>query len=144
MKMHCLEIQKEYSVPAQVVFDAWLNPDLIRLFMCPADGVTVPSPAVDAKVGGKFLFDMKIGPDKSLPHKGEYRIINRPKQLQFTWSSINTNNEDSLVTIDIEDTGSNSCLLKLKHELLPTENSRKDHNGGWNNILKTLNEKLSL
>ena len=134
---------KTFSVSAESVYDAWLNPESVKTWMCPADIVSVPNPKIDAKVGGKFQFDMKIGEDRVIPHSGEYKILERPTKIQFTWVSVNTNNEDSLVTITISPLDSNRCELKLVHELLPSEESHKDHEGGWNNILKTLHEKIS-
>ena len=52
---------------------------------------------------------------------------------------MNTNSEDSLVTITINALDDNSCELILIHELLPTDSPKNDHFGGWNNILKMLN-----
>ena len=132
-----IEVKKDFNVSADMIYDAWLDPKALREFIKPGDIVNVPSPIVDARVGGQFLFEMHVGENK-LPHKGEYKILDRPSKIQFTWNSSNTNNEDSVVTIDIIKTSENSCSLTLTHELLPTEESRNDHNGGWNNILKHL------
>ena len=137
-----VDVKRIFSVPAEVVYDAWLDSKAVEAFMKPADIVTVPSPEIDAKIGGKFLFNMHVG-ENVLPHKGEYRILDRPNKLQFTWNSMNTKNEDSIVTITIESLDDNSCELVLKHELLPTESAREDHKGGWTNITKTLDELLS-
>jgi len=77
-----------------------------------------------------------------MPHKGKFKILDRPNKIQFTWNSMNTNNEDSLVTIIINALGENSCELTLLHEMLPSESSKNDHNNGWNNILIKLNEMV--
>ena len=142
MKTHSLEIKKTFRVPAEVIYDSWLDPKAISEFMRPADVVTIPSPEVDAKVGGAFLFNMHLG-EKILPHRGEYKILERPNKIQFSWNSMNTNNEDSLVTITINSIDGTSCELILVHELLPTKASCDDHNGGWTNILKKLDQTTS-
>jgi uncharacterized protein YndB with AHSA1/START domain len=134
---YSLEVKKVFSVPSNIIYDAWLDPEAIKVFMRPADVVTVPNPEIDATVGGTFLFNMHAG-ENILPHKGEYKILDRPNKIQFTWNSMNTKNEDSLVTITINSIDENSCELTLVHELLPSEASRDDHNGGWTNILKNL------
>ena len=139
MSKHSLEIKKKFSVPADIIYDAWLDPKAIKEFMRPADIITIPEPEIDASVGGAFLFNMHAG-ENVLPHKGEYKVLDRPTKIQFTWNSMNTNSEDSLVTITITALDKNSCELSLVHELLPTESSKNDHNSGWSNILKTLNE----
>ena len=137
-----LEIEKEFSVPADMIYDAWLNPESVGEWMCPADGVKVPNPVIDARVGGRFELNMDVGAE-IIPHKGEYKKLDRPNVIQFTWNSPATNDEDSLVTITIEETGVSSCLLKLVHEKLPTESSMQNHTEGWTNILKTLGAKVS-
>ena len=132
-----IEIRKELSASAEMVYDAWLDPESVKKWMCPAEGVIVPNPHIEAKVGGKFQFDMQAG-ENSLPHFGEYRQLERPNKIQFTWNSFNTNNQDSLVTIVIESSGENSCFLTLTHEKLPTDESIKDHTNGWTRIMNCL------
>jgi uncharacterized protein YndB with AHSA1/START domain len=139
MSTYSLEVKKTFSVSAEMIYDAWLDPEAIKEFMRPADMITIPTPQVDAKIGGAFLFEMHAG-ERVMPHKGEYKLLERPSKIQFSWNSMNTNNDDSIVTITINSLGKNSCELTLVHELLPSEESRNDHNGGWTNILKTLDE----
>ena len=98
MSDYSLKIVRKFSVAAELVYDAWLDPNAIRDFMKPADVVSIPSPEMDTRVGGKFLFNMQAG-ENIMPHKGEYLILDRPNKIQFTWNSSNTNNEDSIVTI---------------------------------------------
>jgi uncharacterized protein YndB with AHSA1/START domain len=137
MSKFSLEVKKTFFVSAEMIYDAWLDPQAVQEFMRPADVITIPEPKIDANIGGAFLFEMHAG-ENVLPHKGEYKILNRPNKIQFTWNSVNTNEEDSLVTILINKVDENSCDLILTHELLPSESSKNDHNGGWTNILKHL------
>ncbi len=138
-----LELEKEFSVPAEMIYDAWLDPNSVKEWMCPANGVTVPEPIVDAKIGGRFEFNMDIGAPDKLPHSGEYKKLERPNTIQFTWNSPNTENKDTLVTISIKKTGESSCHLTLLHERLPSEDSMQGHRGGWTNILETLKNTIS-
>ncbi len=141
MEKFQLEVSREFKVPAKMIYEAWLDPQAIKEFMKPGDVVTVPAPEVDARVGGAFLFKMHVG-ENILPHKGEYKVLNPHKMIQFSWNSMNTNNEDSIVTINIESIDEKSCRLNLTHEKLPTESSKNDHEGGWSNILKHLDLKV--
>ena len=136
-----IELEKEFLVSAEMIYDAWLDPESIKKWMCPGEGMTVPSPVIDARVGGQFEFDMEVGAPEKIPHRGEYKKLERPHTIQFTWNSPNTDAKDTLVTIFIKETGENSCLLQLTHELFPSEKSLQDHKGGWTRILETLNEK---
>lgn len=136
-----LEITRHLPFPPERVFDAWLDPEMLAKFMEPGPGVTIPEATSDAKVGGNFLILMRVPEAGDLPHTGQYKVIDRPNQLQFTWNSQNSQ-EDSLVTLDFtpKDGGTD---LKLHHVRFPSEQSRDDHNGGWTRIVETLNKVLS-
>lgn len=131
-----LEITRHIPHPPEQVFDAWLNPDMLAKFMVPGEGVTIAEANVDATVGGQFLIMMRVPQVGDLPHTGEYRVIDRPNQLAFTWVSQNSQ-EDSVVTLDFahKDGGTD---LTLRHVRFPSEQSRDDHNGGWSRILNAL------
>ncbi|MDA8792133.1 SRPBCC domain-containing protein [Bacteriovoracaceae bacterium] len=138
-----IQLTKIFPVSSEMVYDAWLNVESIKKWMCPGEGITVPNPIIDAQVGGKFQFDMSVG-ESTLPHFGEYKILDRAKKIQFTWNSFNTDNKDSLVTISIESLSDKSCELTLMHELLPHEGSIKDHTSGWTRILECLSKECHI
>ena len=95
--MSNFELTVTRTIPAarQTVFDAWLSSEMLQKFMCPGEGMTCPKAEVDAKVGGNFLIVMTAG-EKELPHRGEYKTIDRHDTIAFTWLSPYTV-DDSLV-----------------------------------------------
>ncbi len=137
-----LEITRLLSASPEVVYDAWLDPQGIKKWMCPGEGVTVPNPRIDAKLGGAFDLTMKVG-DQLIPHGGEYKVLDRPSKIQFTWKSPGTHQLDTLVTIELKSESENQTKLTLVHEFLPSEESRKDHNGGWTRIVECLEKALN-
>lgn len=138
-----LEISRVFSAPAETVFDAWLDVEGIKQWMCPGEGVNVPNPVIDAKEGGAFDFTMAVG-DHAIPHTGTFNVIDRPNKLQFTWLSPNTQGIETVVTLDFESLSDNETKLTLNHAFMPNENSRDDHNSGWNRILECLEKELSV
>ena len=142
MSTYSLEVKKKFSAPAEMIYDAWLDPEAVKEFLKPMDVISVPAPQIDAKVGGAFQFDMHLG-EKVIPHKGEYKVLDRANKIEFTWNSMNTNDKDSIVTITIQALDENSCELTLVQVLLPSQEAKDDHQGGWTNILKTLGERTS-
>lgn len=136
-----LEITRHIPQPPERVFDAWLDPKMLAQFMMPGPGVTIPEVKVDAKLGGRFLIMMRVPKAGDLPHTGEYRVIDRPNQLAFTWASANSQ-EDSVVTLDFapKDGGTD---LTLRHVRFPTQQSRDDHTGGWTRIIDALTAAIS-
>ena len=96
-KTYSLTIEKTLSATPEMIFDAWLDKDNIGKWLQPGEGITVPNPQIDPVVGGKFSLAMQVG-ENLLPHFGEYKKIDRAKELQFTWvSEHGTNNADTLV-----------------------------------------------
>jgi len=131
-----LTLTRTIPAPRKEVFEAWLSPEALQRFMCPAETMTVPKVEVDARVGGAFLIVMAAG-DKEIPHNGEYTAIDRYERLAFTWLSPHAG-AGSLVTIDFREQGPNATELALHHVGLPSEESRKSHQGGWGAILQKL------
>lgn len=139
---HELEISRVFSAAVETVFDAWLDADGIKQWMCPGEGVNVPNPVIDAKEGGTFDFTMAVG-DQNLPHTGTYKIIDRPRKLQFTWLSPGTQGIETVVTLDFESLGDSESRLTLNHAFLPNQQESDNHKGGWNRILECLDKELS-
>ena len=137
-----LELTVSRTIPAsrKEVFEAWLSPDALQRFMCPAEGMSVPKVEVDAREGGSFLIVMMVG-DKEMPHRGEYKTINRYEQLAFTWVSEHSM-PGSLVTIDFKEKSPSETEVILHHVGFPSEESRTNHEGGWGRILETLSTHL--
>ncbi len=136
-----LNINKTIKAPIEKVFDAWLNPKLLSLFMTPMPGMPPSDVTTDAKVGGVFTIIMKAGEDQ-LPHTGKYLEINRPNKLVFTWQSHNSI-DGSTVTLLFDEMNKNTTNIRLSHEKFIDEKARDDHQGGWGNILNVLNSLMT-
>ncbi len=139
---HELEISRVFSAAVETVFDAWLDVEGIKQWMCPGEGVNVPNPIIDAKEGGAFDFTMSVG-DQNLPHTGTYKIIDRPRKLQFTWLSPGTQGIETVVTLNFESLSDNETRLTLSHAFLPDQQESDNHKGGWIRILECLDKELS-
>ena len=100
------------------------------------DGMPDCTVEVDANEGGNFLIVMKAG-DKEMPHRGEYKTIQRHDKLVFTWLS-EFSIPESTVTLTFDERGPNETELTLHHIGFPNEESRNNHEGGWSNIVEHL------
>lgn len=135
-----LEVTKIINAPIERVFDAWLDPKMLSMFMMPMSGMPESDVENDAREGGKFTITMHAG-DDLLPHTGEYLEINRPDKLVFTWIS-HCSIDDSTVTLDFTKIDDNTTNVSLSHVKFIDEKTRSDHEGGWSNILEKLNVLL--
>lgn len=105
-----------FSAPAQTVFDAWLDPDLLARWMFSPEiqDEEVVDIQVDGRKGGSFHFVIRRG-GQLFEYKGVYLDLRRPEQLIFTWLSENEPCK-TLVSVTIESKGT-GCEVTVVHEL---------------------------
>ncbi|MEZ5065996.1 MAG: SRPBCC domain-containing protein [bacterium] len=98
---------------------------------------------VDLRVGGAFRFHL-VGPDGAVHvAAGEYREIEPPKRLVFTWGwETGANPFESRVTIELTPAGKGGTEFVMTHDLFPDEATRNSHESGWNGSLDKLQKIL--
>ena len=129
-------VRRTIAAPAEELFDAWLDPEALAIWMRPGSIQTTVA-TLDPKVGGRYEIVMRSATD-TYPHTGVYRVINRPRQLAFTWISRGTEHRESLVTVDFIARGAATEVV-VTHEQLP-EGAAPSHAEGWTAALKRLAE----
>lgn len=132
-------VRKMLPASREEVFDAWLDSDGMREWMTPGTAASAEV-TLDARVGGNFRILMK-SPKADYDHTGVFRVLDRPSKLQFTWVSQGTDQQESLVTVELFERGT-QCELVLTHEGIPREESAKEHERGWGQIITKLGERL--
>lgn len=110
-----------FRASAERVFDAWLDPDKVRVWSAqPIPGrppIDIRRVEIDARVGGKFTFsDMRE--DGEAVHWGTYLEIDRPRKLVFTWftSAEDEAENSSVVTLTIEPLAE-GCRATIVHSM---------------------------
>lgn len=136
-----LTVERTINAPQQDVFNAWLNPDMLRKFMTPGPGMTVPRASTDAKAGGSFDIVMQAG-DNEIPHSGSYKEIDPHNRIVFTWISP-FSVDDSTVTLTFAAADGGGTHITLTHIRFTDEETRDNHQGGWNGILEALSAALT-
>ena len=131
-----VNITKNINAPIEKVFDAWLDPEMLTQFILPAPGMPNPEVENDAREGGQFSIIMQVG-DNKIPHSGTYLTINRPLQLVFSWESP-FSIDGSQVDLKFTSVDEQTTRVELTHTKFADEESRDNHNGGWNKILDEL------
>ena len=132
-----LKLTRRIAAPAHLLFDAWLDPKMLRRFMCPDGGMSVPRAESDPRPGGRF--DIVMRNDRGeIPHWGVYHEIDRPDRLVFTWNSPHAA-PDSLVTLTFRTVG-DETEVTLVHDRFPSDDARTGHEKGWTAILEALAE----
>ena len=130
-----LVIRRRIPVAREKVFAAWLDAEGMQRWMCPGH-IRSTEAHVDARVGGRFRIVMK-SEERDYEHTGEYRVIEPPSKLVFTWISDATDHQPTLVTIELFERGG-ECDLVLTHERFPRAEEVARHESGWGSILTDL------
>ena len=134
-----IRVRRRIAAPAQVLFDAWLDPESVGAWMRPFDTARTVA-QTDPVVGGVYRIDMYQPDGQVVEHVGKYVEIDPPRRLVFTWASPATQHKDSLVTIEfIESEGATE--VSLTHEQLP-EYMAQAHVGGWTSAFEKLAERV--
>jgi len=130
-----VHVRRRIAAPAQTLFDAWLDPEIVAAWMRPFDTVRTEA-QTDPVVGGSYRIDMHQPDGTVVEHVGKYVEIDPPRRLVFTWASPATQQKDSLVTIEFIDSDG-ATEISLTHEQLP-EFMAQAHVGGWTSALEKL------
>lgn len=115
-------VEQTFSKPATAVFDAWLRPESVCLWLSASlKGMGLPGDIrrveIDARVGGRFTWsDMREAGEAV--HWGTYLEIERPHKLVFTWftSAEDEAENTSVVTLAITETDT-GCVATLCHRM---------------------------
>jgi glutathione S-transferase len=140
---HTLLLTRFIRAPREQVFDAFIDPAILRRWHCPR-GMTVTSAEVDARIDGHWRLAIHDRERDGHAVGGEYREIQRPARLAYTWAWEGGGpmaGTKTLVEIDFvpKDGGTE---LQMRHSGFPAEAARNGHGQGWNSVFNRLNDLL--
>lgn len=130
-----LTVERTIQAAPKDVFEAWLNPEMLRRFMIPSPGMPAPTVSCDPQVGGRFEIVMKAESGE-IPHSGIYREIVPHDRIVFTWESP-FSVDGSVVTLEFSpvEQGTHVTLTQVR---FADEAARKSHEAGWGRVLAIL------
>jgi uncharacterized protein YndB with AHSA1/START domain len=138
-----LRLDRVLPAPRPLVFRACTEPDELARWWGP-HGFTTPEVDLDLRVGGGYRFGMQP-PDGELFHlSGEFREIEPPARLVYTfrWEEPDPEDRETLVTMTLQDRG-DSTEVALVQSGFATEARRALHVDGWTDCLERLQDLLS-
>ena len=148
-----LTMKREFDVKRERVFDAWLNPEMMRKWFFTLEGtnkVTKNNP----EVGGTWeIVDHRGGQDYRAV--GEYLEIDPPKKIVFTFKMPQFSELADTITVELKELGQGcemifTQLIHVEQEANWTDADiekalRETHDGsehGWNLMFMGLKELL--
>ncbi|HMF05301.1 MAG TPA: SRPBCC domain-containing protein [Acidimicrobiia bacterium] len=124
------------------VFRACTEPDELALWWGP-HGFTTTHIELDLRVGGRYRLAMQPPDGEPFHIYGEYRAIDPPAHLEYTFLYEPPDPEDreTIVTASLRDLG-NSTEFDLVQSGFATEGRRALHEVGWTESLERLDDLL--
>lgn len=126
---HQIQLQRRLAASPEEVYAAWTDPASLAEWLVPIAGGRSEA-RNDPRVGGAYHIDM-FGDGVVHPHHGEYLRLVPHSLVEFTWISHATQQQRSVVTVELKAAGPDQTDLTLTHRLLPSEAAASDHTGGW-------------
>jgi uncharacterized protein YndB with AHSA1/START domain len=143
-----LRLERTFEAPAEEVFDAWTNPEVLRRWWAAGPDWRTPMAEIDLRVGGRYRLSME-DPSTGARHTvgGEYREVSRPQRLVYSWrweqeeGQSGEESTESTVTVEFHPEGESTTVVLL-HTGLPSPTSREQHGHGWSACLGNLQTRV--
>jgi uncharacterized protein YndB with AHSA1/START domain len=125
-------VSRSIDASPEVVFDAWLDPELIRRWMLQGPSNEICQVRSDRVVGGAFSIIERAG-DEVIDHYGRYLEFERPNKLVFSLRVPKHFSGESLVTVGIEPAVHGCDVTLTQTGVLP-----EDTQHAWRHKLESL------
>lgn len=132
-----VRLERTYEAPAEAVFDAWTNPEVMERWW-KADPNHEVRIAADVRVGGDYRFEIQTPDGDDVAVRGTYREVSRPDRLVYSWAWEGSGpyaNHESEVAITFVEEGPGRTTVVIEHAGLLDEVSRASHARGWAGVL---------
>ena len=137
--------------PPEEVFEAWVNPILLRQWFCPFDRL-IDRLDVDARPGGAYLIEIRDDNGIHYRFEGTYLEVDPPRRLVMTWTqsaddplvegALVTRARDTRLTVDFRPAGDAETEVLLLHERFANASVARGHGFGWQSVLDGLNDLM--
>ena len=128
------------------LFRAWTEPEqLMGWWRMEANGWAFAGASIDLRVGGRYRLAMTSPDGKTHAAVGEYREVQPPTRLAFTWNWEDAAHRvgETLVTVEFRDAGDDTTEVVLTHERFADAARVAGHESGWGQLLRLLDHHLT-
>jgi uncharacterized protein YndB with AHSA1/START domain len=139
---YAVRIERTFDAPAEVVFDAWTSPEVMRRwFHCEPDWET-PQAEVDLRVGGKVRVVMRRPDGTEVGASGEYTLIDRPRRLQMTWTFDDEPSNRQRIELSFSESEGSTTVVMVNRGISTAERRDAQHDG-WEGCFDELGKALA-
>ncbi len=137
-----VRIERTFDAPAEEVFDAWTNPEVIERWFRPGREWKKPSAEVDLRVGGTVRVVMRDPSGDPVEAGGEYTEIDRPRRLAFTWTFEDDPSNQQLIELEFIEQDGATTVVFLNSNI--SEEKRRDAQyEGWTACIDNMERVLA-
>jgi uncharacterized protein YndB with AHSA1/START domain len=136
-----LRIERRFQAPIERVFDAWTSEEVLgRWLHCGPDWQT-PVAEVDLRVGGRIRIVMHDPDGDEHGATGEYRTIERPNRLVFTWTFDAHPDNHQLIELEFSERDGVTTVVMINSGIA-TESLEDSQRTGWHLCYDELSDAL--
>jgi uncharacterized protein YndB with AHSA1/START domain len=138
-----LEMRRILPALSEVVFDAFCDSSRLAQWWGPR-GFSIPSLQVEVREGAPYRIEMQPPDGDSFFLIGEFREVDPPKRLAFTfvWEEPDPDDVETLVELSFH-RRAGSTEVALRQGIFKSEERRELHRGGWSDSFGKLEELLT-
>lgn len=133
-----VRVERTYEAPAEAVFDAWTNPEVLQRWWKADPSHEVTIPVLDVRAGGGYRLVMRRPDGEEHVVHGTYREVSRPDRLVYSWAWEGTGpyaGHESEVAVTFAEREPGRTTVTIEHAGLLDDESRANHARGWNGVL---------
>jgi uncharacterized protein YndB with AHSA1/START domain len=131
------------AAPPGAVFGAVSEADQVAQWWGPR-GFAIPALDFQPRAGASYRIEMQPPDGDSFHVTGEFRVVEPPARLAFTfvWEPADPDDVETLADLSLQDLGE-STELGLTQGPFKTEDRLELHHGGWTDSLDKLEQHLT-
>ncbi len=148
-----VRLKRTIAAPPELVYRAWLEPDLVRRWLAPA-GLELARAAVEERVGGRYrIWQADADGEDVGGFECELLELVPARRIVFRWGFVGPERTDgpaydSLLTITLSERPDGGTALTLVHEQLEALQAGMPHvaenvGPGWEMVLDKLTRTIA-
>lgn len=139
---HSIVIDRDYPVPRERVFAAWVEPELVVDWFAPP-GYTITECELEAEPGGPWHIEYRDPNDRAYSERGVRQSVDAPSALSFTLTQVDDTftGPETLITVTLTETDA-ATSMRFEQSGFRSAKLRDVSEEGWRECFEKLAEVL--
>jgi len=138
---HSVQISWNFSHPPSKVWQAWIDPAIVKLWFGSDPDGKVLDARFDVQINGAFSVTFINSDGTEFTCRGIYKEIDPPKRLVFTWGWENQPEVAELVALQFTPNEAGT-LLRFEQSNIDPKTALHNYEEGWRSTFQKLEKAL--